>query len=116
MATAIWAIVAIVFVSILSALATFTIKKASKNLTFNIKKILTNKLLWIGIIIYGFSMIISLAAYRAGELSVLYPFVAMQYIWATILSVKFLGEKVSILKWAGVLLIVLGVVLVGLGA
>jgi uncharacterized membrane protein len=39
----------------------------------------------------------------------------MQYIWISILSVKYLKEKMNAFKWAGIGLIVVGAFLIGLG-
>jgi drug/metabolite transporter (DMT)-like permease len=116
MATALWAIIAMAIVSVGSALATFFLKLAAPKMTFSPAKLFRVKNLWIGLFLYGGATVLSLFALRAGELSILYPFVALQYIWASLLSMKYLGEKMGVLKWAGVVLIFLGVVLVGLGA
>ena len=116
MATAIWAIIAMVIVSAGSAFATFFLKLAAPKMTFRLKRLLRIKHLWIGLTLYGLSTILTLFAFSAGELSVLYPFVALQYIWASLLSMKYLGEKMGAVKWAGVMLISVGVVLVGIGA
>ena len=35
---------------------------------------------------------------KGGDLSILYPFVALTYIWVSLLSVKFLGEKMNLIK------------------
>jgi drug/metabolite transporter (DMT)-like permease len=116
MATPPWAIGVFIIVSVLSAIATFLLKLAAPRVELNIKKILKNWRLILGVFIYGIGTILALFALRAGELSVLYPFVALQYVWANILSKKYLGEKMSALKWAGIVLIFLGVTFIGIGA
>jgi drug/metabolite transporter (DMT)-like permease len=55
-------------------------------------------------------------ALRRGELSVLYPIIALTYVWVTILSPMFFGDVINPYKVAGVALIVLGVSLIGLGS
>ena len=65
---------------------------------------------------YGISTILFIPALKGGELSVLYPFVALAYIWVSLLSVKFLGEKMNKVKWLGIALIILGVSFIGLGS
>jgi len=60
--------------------------------------------------------VLFIPALRGGELSVLYPLVALVYVWVSLLSVRFLGEKMNPMKWLGIALILLGVTLIGLGA
>jgi drug/metabolite transporter (DMT)-like permease len=55
-------------------------------------------------------------ALRDGELSVLYPIIALTYVWVTILSPMFFGDIINTYKVAGVALIVLGVSFIGLGS
>lgn len=55
-------------------------------------------------------------ALRKGQLSVLYPIIALTYVWVTILSPLFFGEVINGFKVAGVTLIVLGVSFIGVGS
>jgi drug/metabolite transporter (DMT)-like permease len=55
-------------------------------------------------------------ALRRGELSVLYPIIALTYVWVTVLSPMFFGDVINLYKVAGVALIVLGVSFIGLGS
>ena len=55
-------------------------------------------------------------ALRGGDLSILYPFVSLSYIWVALLSVRFLGEKMNKYKWIGIALIILGVSFIGIGS
>jgi drug/metabolite transporter (DMT)-like permease len=116
METPIWTIALFILVSLMSAVATFFVKLGASKITRNIKRLLKNWHFFLGMLLYGSSTIIAIVAFKYGELSVLYPFVALQYIWANFLSSKFLGEKIVPLKWAGVALIFLGVALIGIGA
>ena len=115
MTTPLWTIITMILVSVFGALATFFIKVATPKLHRKLKT-LFNKHLFVGLLLYGFGTILSLAALKFGELSVLYPFVALQYVWASLLSMKYLDEKMGWLKWAGIFLIFVGVTLIGLGA
>ena len=76
-------------------------------------KILTNLPLFGGLACYGLSTILLVLALRYGELSVLYPIIALTYVWVTILSVGFLGETVNAFKLMGLVFIVLGVAVLG---
>jgi len=111
-----WTMILMIVCSFFSALATFFIKKATPNITRKkFIKSLFNHTLMLGVFLYGFGTLFSLIALKFGELSVLYPFVALQYVWTSFLSVKYLGEHMG-MKWWGIALIFLGVTLIGLGA
>ena len=54
---------------------------------------------------------------KHGELSVLYPIYAMNFIWVSIMSPYFFEtDSMNEVKWVGVLAIVAGVALIGLGS
>jgi len=53
-----------------------------------------------------------LAAISRADLSWAYPMLAMGYILALLFSAIILGEHVSLLRWIGALVIVVGVILV----
>ena len=55
-------------------------------------------------------------ALRNGQLSILYPIIALTYVWVTILSPFLFGEIINTYKVVGVGLIVLGVSFIGLGS
>ena len=76
-------------------------------------KILTNVPLFGGLACYGLSTILLVLALRYGELSVLYPIIALTYVWVTILSVGFLGETLNVYKVLGLVFIVAGVAVLG---
>lgn len=114
MNTPLWAIGAIIFCSITGALAAFLIKKA--NVTLNIKELLRNKYLWYSMPLFAVSALSAVIGYSGGELSILYPFVSLQYVWSSLLAIKYLDEKMTWIKWTGVFLILIGVSLIGLGA
>ena len=55
-------------------------------------------------------------ALRDGELSILYPIIALTYVWVTILSVLFFHESLNPFKLAGVATVVAGVAVLGRGS
>ena len=57
-----------------------------------------------------------MTALRQGHLSVLYPIIALTYVWVTILSPMFFADRLNPFKVAGVTLIVFGVSLIGMGS
>ena len=75
-----------------------------------------NSRLILGVALYLGSTVIYLSALKGGPLSVLYPMVALGYIWTLLWSKLFFNEALNRYKFAGLGLIVLGVVLVGIGS
>ena len=75
--------------------------------------IFTNPQLFVGYTLYGVSALLMIAALKYGELSILYPVIAMTYVWVAILSVTIYGESVSLLRFSGLASIVLGVAVLG---
>ena len=75
--------------------------------------IFTNPQLFVGYTLYGVSALLMIAALKYGELSILYPVIAMTYVWVAILSVTIYGESVSLLRFSGLTSIVLGVAVLG---
>jgi drug/metabolite transporter (DMT)-like permease len=75
-----------------------------------------NSRLILGVALYLASTVIYLSALHGGELSVLYPMVSLGYIWTLLWSKLFFHEPIGRHKFAGLGLIVMGVVLVGIGS
>ncbi|NOZ80799.1 MAG: EamA family transporter [DPANN group archaeon] len=90
--------------------------KLRKNLWKGLQVVFSNVDIYLGLGFYGISSVLFVYALRGGELSVLYPLVATSYIWTSLLSVKFLREKMNSRKWTGILFIILGVALIGFGS
>ncbi len=66
-----------------------------------------------GLSCYGLSTGLLVLALRYGELSVLYPIIALTYVWVSILSVALLGETMNVFKIVGLAVIVIGVTVLG---
>ncbi len=77
--------------------------------------ILTNIPLIIGYALYGVNTLLLVLALRDGELSTLYPIIALTYVWVTLLSYTLLGEKPNVYKNVGITVIVAGVAILGRG-
>lgn len=116
MATQLWAIGLVALATILGAGGPIFLKKAAHQMRFSLKGIVLNHNLILGLGSYGIGTILFIPALKGGDLSVLYPFVALTYIWVSLLSVKYLGEKMTRKKWLGVFLIILGVASIGIGS
>ena len=116
MATKLWAALLVLFTTLLTSSAQILWKKGSATLAFDILGILTNYYLLGGILLYIVGGALLIISFRGGEVSVLYPIIAMSYIWVSLLSVKFLGEKMNTFKWLGVIAIIMGIVSIGFGS
>jgi uncharacterized membrane protein len=73
-------------------------------------------ILLFGFIFYGVGAVLLVLALRKGELSVVYPIFAANYIWVILLSQRYLGEFVSISNWLGILFIIIGISFIGYGS
>jgi len=78
--------------------------------------ILTTPQLFVGYSLYAFSMVLLVVALRHGELSAIYPVIALTFVWVTILSAYFFGDQMNALKLGGITLIVAGVAALGRGS
>lgn len=74
---------------------------------------LTNPQIFIGYALYGLMTALFVVALRDEELSILYPVIALTYVWVTGLSVMLFSETLNFAKIAGVLVIVIGVGVLG---
>ena len=111
-----WAVALVLIGVLIGSFGPIFLKKSSKEFSLNPKKLFKNHNLFYGISLYAFATIIFIPALKGGELSVLYPLVAVSYICVNLYSVKFLKEKMNIYKWSGIALIILGVIFIGLGS
>ncbi len=115
MTTHAWAIGLVILGTIIGALGPILFKKGAGEFSLNPLKMIKNYYFIIGCFMYGLSTVPFILALPGGELSVLYPFVALVYIWVAILSIKILKEKMNLLKWLGIICILIGVSCIGLG-
>lgn len=116
MATKLWAALLVLFTTLLTSSAQLLYKKAIVTLQFDVMSIITNKFLIGGMILYAIGGILMIISFRGGELSVLYPIIATSYIWVSFLSIWFLHEGMSALKWIGISSIILGIIFIGFGS
>ena len=96
--------------SVLGAIGQIMFSKASDSI--NISKpfeLITNYSLITGLLCYGVSMVIYILMLKHGDVSVLYPIIALSYVWVMFMSVWILGENITTFKVLGTLLILSGV-------
>jgi len=113
--------VAMVFLcTIFGAAAQVLIKSGANTLTYptfrqTLLAAITNGPLVAGYSLYGISTMLLILALRRGQLSILYPVIALTYVWVTALSVMIFDETLNAFKLVGVTLIVFGVAVLGRG-
>ena len=76
-----------------------------------IQLLATQPLLWIAVPVYAVSFLLWLIVLSRLPLSVAYPTLAVTYIIVPVTSMLFLGEKMFWQQWAGIALIVIGIIL-----
>ena len=116
MATELWAIGLVILATLVGAFGPILLKKASAKKLSSVSSLMKNYHLFGGVFLYALGTVLFIPALKGGDLSILYPFVALGYIWVSLLSVKFLGEKMNLMKWAGIACIIIGVSLIGIGS
>ena len=77
--------------------------------------IITNFSLISGYALYGVNTLLLVLALKEGELSMLYPIIALTYVWVTLLSYTLLSEPPNVYKNIGIATIVIGVGVLGRG-
>lgn len=75
-------------------------------------KVFLTPALLTGVLLYILSSFFWLIGLSQVELSYAYPFVGLAYVLVVLFSWLFLKESVTLIRWAGVMLIVAGVFLV----
>ena len=108
---------AILAMSILfGSFAQISLKIGVRDVGFTFATILSTKIFNIyivsGILLYILAMATWMLVLTTADMSFLYPFLALGDIVVVLLSIVILGEYVSGLRWAGILLVVSGVTLV----
>ncbi|MBI3026969.1 EamA family transporter [Candidatus Woesearchaeota archaeon] len=116
MATQLWAIGLVISATLIGAFGPILLKKASAKRLSKLSSLATNYPLFGGVALYATGTLLFIPALKGGDLSVLYPLVSVAYIWVSLLSVKFLGEKMNKVKWLGIILIIIGVAFIGIGS
>jgi len=76
--------------------------------------VVRNPYIFMGVILLGIFFFLYLAALSWADISFVLPLTALSYIFVALLSKFFLREDVSWYRWAGTLVIIIGIILVAL--
>lgn len=102
--------------TLLGAAAQVLLKTGANHLAQpSLLAMLTNLSLLGGLSLYGASTVLLVLALKDGELSLLYPVIALTYVWVTLLSLVIFHDRVNPFKMAGIAIIVIGVAVLGRG-
>lgn len=71
-------------------------------------KTFTNPFVLLGICLYGVSLVLWLMALSKLDVSFMYPLLSLGYLLTAILAFVFLKETVTLVRWTGIILVVVG--------
>jgi multidrug transporter EmrE-like cation transporter len=83
-----------------------------RELAVKLIPMLTNPLVFLGLAAFGVSAIFWLVVLSRLDLSLVYPMVSIGYVVVAILSMMLLGESLSFIRWLGIAIICMGVMLI----
>ena len=111
----------VVCCTVLIAIAQLLIKTGANRLSHaglggTLIGIFTIPPLFAGYVLYGIFTVMFVYALRHGEVSILYPLIALGYVWVAILSAFVFHEAMNPLKITAIAIIVAGVSVLGWGS
>jgi len=115
LATKISAIILMIICTALTSVAQVLYKKGMSYFKLDIFSIITNYHLLSGFLLYGIGAVLMIYAFKQGEVTVLYPIIALSYIWVSLLALYFFQELMNFYKWIGIIFICIGIIAIGFG-
>ena len=76
-------------------------------------KLITNWAVILGVILYIITLPLWLGALSTLNVSFMYPLLSLGYIVTAVLALIFLKENITLLRWAGIVVVVIGCFLIG---
>lgn len=113
MLDALWTIPVMIVTCVFTALAALLLKQGAMLLSFDIRSLVRNWRLIVGITLFTVASGVYVVLLKFQQLSVLYAVGATTYIWGALFAKVYLKEKICKWKIAGIAAIVLGIALVG---
>ena len=101
--------------AVIGSLGAAGLKAGSEHVRMDVRALLTNWRLALGLGLYLISTAFYVKGISRGEISVLFPLVSLGYVWTSLWSKIFFGESFTREKFFGLGLIIVGCVLLGLG-
>jgi multidrug transporter EmrE-like cation transporter len=115
MKTPVSSMLLVLLASFIGSFGAVFLKLGAERLQLQLKSLLLNWRLAAGVAFFLLSSFFFVLGLRRGELTVLYPMVALGYIWTLFWSRLFFCEPFSRNKFLGIGLILAGIVLLNLG-
>ena len=114
MTTPLRSILLVFLASFIGSFGAVFLKFGAGRLHRDLKTVIYNWRLAVGIALYLLSFVFYYLGVREGELSVLYPMVSLGYIWTLVWSKMFFAEPISRRKVSGLALIIAGIIVLNL--
>lgn len=108
-------IVLVLAASLVGSVGAAFLKSGAERLHRDLASLLGNWRLAMGVVVFVLSSLLYLKGIKHGELTVLYPMVSLGYVWTLLWSRLFFGEPLTREKFAGLGLILLGIVMLAVG-
>ena len=81
-------------------------------ITERLISLISNKNILFGIALYGIATLLWFVVLSKAELSYAYPLIGLSYAVTAILAKFYFNERISVVRWAGILIIILGAFLI----
>lgn len=101
--------------SFLGSFGAVLLKAGATRLHRELRSLIFNKYLIAGILTFVLSSYFFVLGVREGELTVLYPTLALGYLWTMLWSRIFFGEPITKRKVLGIGVILAGIIILNLG-
>lgn len=99
--------------TIFTALGQLFFKYGSASFELDFVKLITNYNLMLGFAFYGLGALLLITALKFGNLSIIYPFVSLTFVWVMFISAFVFGETINGFKLNAIFFIILGIVFIG---
>jgi drug/metabolite transporter (DMT)-like permease len=113
--TPISSIVLVLIGSFIGSFGAVFLKAGAHSMSRNWKSLLLNYKLAAGVALYLLSSVFFVLGVKHGEVTILYPLVSLGYVWTLFWSNLVFKEPLTKAKFAGIGVIIFGVVLLNLG-
>ena len=115
MTTPVSSMLLVLVASFIGSFGAVFLKLGAGRLHRQLRTLFLNWRLALGVALFLVSTVFYVLGLRRGELSLLYPLVALGYVWTLFWSRLFFGEALSRNKFLGIGLILAGIVILNLG-
>jgi multidrug transporter EmrE-like cation transporter len=105
----------VLLASFIGSFGAVFLKSGAQRLQFTLQGLFFNYHLAAGVALFLLSSYFFVLGVRNGELTVLYPMVALGYVWTLFWSRLFFGEPLTRNKFIGLAMILVGIAFLGLG-